>query len=382
MNRRDFLQLSALMPAMPYNPALFANIKVDIKNPPILLLIELKGGNDGLNTLIPIDDPQYRNLRPKIAIPQSGAIMLDDGFAMHGALAPLLPFWESGDMAWVHGLGYPNPNRSHFRSIEIWETASGEDGYDLQGWLSKLYPQRSDELKAVVVGSDLGPLADSAFDKIVMEDFKTFRALTKQLKKIRAETSNPALAHAIDVQNNVHQNAQTLIDTLKVHRSSTVSFPKNQFGKRLDQVSQLINSGLGASLYKVELGGFDTHRGQVKRHQQLLSQLSGGLESFARSMQEAGYWDDVLVMTYSEFGRRVAENRSGGTDHGTAAAHFLLGGRLRGGLHGRAPSLDNLVKSDLAYTTDFRALYHAIATQWLKTSSPWGMYPVLELIDS
>ena len=382
MNRRDFLQLSALLPGIYYAPALFANAKEEITKPPILVLIELKGGNDGLNTLIPMDDPFYHILRPKIAIPKSDAIMLHDGFAMHGSLAPLLPLWESGDMAWVHALGYPNANKSHFRSIEIWETGSETEAYDRQGWLSKLYPQSSTELKAVAVGSDAGPLAGSAFDKIVMEDVKTFRSLTKQLKKVRAETSNPALAHALDVQNNVYNNAQTLIDTLKTPHSSSVSFPSHRFGRRLNQVSQLINSGLGASFYKVELGGFDTHFGQVNRHQRLLSQLSSGLKPFVTSMQEAGHWDNVLIMTYSEFGRRASENRSGGTDHGTAAAQFLLGGRLRGGLYGRAPSLDDLVKSDLKHTTDFRSLYHSVAKQWLNMSSPWSDYPYLKLIDS
>ena len=380
MNRREFLQLSTLLPAFSSSPILFASTSRD--TPPILVLIELKGGNDGLNTLVPIDDPQYRNLRPNIAVPPSEAIRLDDGFAMHGSLAQLSPFWDSGDMAWVHGLGYPNPNRSHFRSIEIWETGSEADDYDLQGWLSKLYPQRSDGLKAVVVGGDAGPLVGSVFDKVVMGNIKTFRALTRHLKKVRAETSNPALAHALDVQNNLYQNAQKLINTLKTPHESNVSFPNYQFGKRLEQVSQLINSGLGASFYKVELGGFDTHRSQVNRHKRLLSQLSGGLESFAKSMQAAGQWDNVLIMTYSEFGRRVGENQSGGTDHGTAAAHFMLGGRVRGGLHGQAPSLDDLVGNDLIHTVDFRSLYHAVATQWLKTSSPWGGHQALKLIES
>ena len=382
MKRREFLQLFGLLPAISYSPALFASTNRDLMKPPILVLIELKGGNDGLNTLIPIDDPQYRTLRPRIAIPQSDAIKLGDGVAMHDSLAPLLPLWESGDMAWVQGLGYPSPNKSHFRSIEIWETGSEVDGYDSQGWLSKLYPQRSNDLKAIVVGSDAGPLAGSAFDKVVMEDVKTFRALTKQLKKVRTETSNPALSHALDVQNNVHQNAQALINTLKAPYSSAVSFPRYQFGRRLEQVSQLISSGLGASIYKVELGGFDTHYGQIRRHQRQLSQLSGGLESFVQSMQEVGQWDNVLIMTYSEFGRRAGENRSGGTDHGTAAAHFMLGGRVKGGLHGQAPSLDNLEENDLIHTVDFRSVYHTIATQWLSTSSPWDMHQVLNLIDS
>ena len=382
MNRREFLQLSMLLPTISCAPNLFANTEHPTKLPPILVLIELKGGNDGLNTLIPIDDPQYRNLRPRIAIPRSDVLMLKDGFGMHSGLASLLPLWKSGDMAWIHGLGYPNPNRSHFRSIEIWETGNEADDYDLKGWLSKLYTQSNTELKAVVVGSDAGPLAESTFDKIVMENVKTFRALTKQLKKVRAETTNPALAHALDVQNNIHQNTQTLIDTLKTPRTSTVSFPKHKFGKKLDQVSQLINSGLGASLYKVELGGFDTHRGQANRHQRLMSHLASGLDSFAQSMQEAGHWDNILMMTYSEFGRRAGENRSGGTDHGTAAAHFLLGGRVKGGLHGQAPSLDDLVNNDLVHTTDFRSLYHTVATHWLDRPSPWGTYQTLKLIDS
>jgi uncharacterized protein (DUF1501 family) len=308
--------------------------------------------------------------------------MLDDGFAMHNALSPLLPLWQSGDMAWIHGLGYDNPIRSHFRSIEIWETGNEPNNYDLEGWVSKLYPQDNEQLKAIVVGSDSGPLTGSQFEKIIMEDIKSFSALTKHLNKVQAQTTNPALARIIEVQNNVHKNAKTLVEILKKHPANTHSFPRHAFGKRLEQTASLINSGLGATVYKVELSGFDTHRGQLNRHKRLLSQLAGGLDAFRQSMQQSGQWDNVLIMTYSEFGRRAAENLSGGTDHGTAAAHMILGGRVNGGLHGKAPRLDLLHRSDLVHTTDFRSLYHTIATQWLNTSSPWKTQPVIDLIKS
>lgn len=380
MNRRHFLQLSALLPTLGLAPEIFAN-QSDQKAP-VLLLVELKGGNDGLNTLIPVDNPAYYRLRPTLSIPASSALNTGNGFAMHPALKPLQNHWQSKDMAWLHGLGYENPNRSHFRSIEIWETGSDANRYDDQGWIAKLYPQAERTLNGMVVGSDSGPLDNSEFSTLVMDDAKSFIRLSKRLREVRAETSNPALAHVLDVQNNVQHNSQKVIEILQKTSNVNISFPNTKFGKRLAQTAHLITNGLGAGIYKVELGGFDTHRSQKQRHHTLLNQLATGLDAFTSAMQQAGRWDNTLIMTYSEFGRRAAENKSGGTDHGTAAAHFALGGRVTGGFHGTAPDLDNLQSGDLQYTSDFRKLYHSVATQWLGQVSPWHKFGSFDLIHS
>ena len=382
MNRRDFLQLASMLPTLGLSPELFAKTN-SAKAAPILLLVELKGANDGLNTLIPIDDPNYYSLRPKIAVSKQSALNIGNGFAMHSSMKELLPYWQTGNMAWLQGLGYAEPNRSHFRSIEIWETASNPNAYETEGWLTKLYTQQTDQLRGVVIGSDAGPLAGEKFDTIIMEDAKSFAALSKRLKEVRATSSNSALSRVLDVQNNVHQNSKRVINALAHTKSTGVAFPKSKFGKQLEQTAHLINSGLGANIFKVELSGFDTHRGQERKHINLLKHLSQGLAAFSKTMQQTGNWDNTLIMTYSEFGRRAAENKSGGTDHGTAAAQMVMGGRVRGGLHGTAPRLDQLDNNgDLIYTSDFRSMYHTVATQWLGRPSPWNHLPGFQLIHS
>ena len=381
MNRREFIQLPSLLPTLGLSSNLFAN--TNRINAPILLLVELKGANDGLNTLVPIEDDNYRKLRPTIALDSANTVNLNDGFAMHKSLSPLMKYWGAGEMAWLHGLGYPNPNRSHFRSIEIWESGSDSDEYDTEGWLSKLYAQRTPDLTGVVIGSDAGPMAGETLDTLVMDNAKSYEALAKRLKAVQAQTSNSALSRVLAVQNNVQKNAKSVIQTLNGAQSSKVKFPKHKFGKQVEQASHLIRNSLGASIYKVELGGFDTHRGQIKTQARLLQQLAQGLSAFAEEMKHHGQWNNVMVMTYSEFGRRASENKSGGTDHGTAAAHFVMGGRVKGGFHGTAPRLDQLEgNGDLIHTADFRSLYNTVATQWLKRPSPWSSFAPYQLIHT
>ena len=184
------------------------------------------------------------------------------------------------------------------------------------------------------------------------------------------------------MQNNVQHNSQRVIEILQQTSSSEVQFPNTKFGKRLAQAAHLINNGLGAGIYKIELSGFDTHQNQASRHNALLAQLADGLDAFSQAMLESGQWDNTLIMTYSEFGRRATENKSGGTDHGTAAAHMVMGGRVKGGLHGSAPDLSALQSNDLVYTSDFRKLYHSVATQWLGQASPWEKFGAFDLIQS
>lgn len=393
IDRRRFLQMMAAAPLLSFSPSLFAQQK---NNKKILLLVELKGGNDALNTLVPYEDPNYYRLRPKLGIKANQILKLGNGLGMNPAMKALLPEWQAGDMAWVQGIGYPEPNRSHFRSIEIWETASQSNQYLDNGWVAQLYVSTSlsnraangkaKNLQGVAIGSDAGPFEGSGFNGLLMQDKNSFLSLTKKIKAVQASTANNALSHVLGVQNNVHSNAQQVTEKLQKARGSGVSFPRNKFGRQLETTTQIISSGLDVPVFKVELGSFDTHNNQLKRHQNLLTQLSEGLAAFSTAMKKAGLWDDVLIVTYSEFGRRVIENKSGGTDHGTAAAHFALGGRVKGGVHkgliGKTPSLSDLDENDLKYTTDFRSYYHTIATQWLGVDSRWKNQGVLPLIET
>lgn len=385
IDRRRFLQLCAAVPALSLSPSLLA---AGAKRKPILLLVELKGGNDALNTLVPYEDDNYYRLRPKIALKSNSVLKLGNGMGLHSAMKPLLPAWQAGDMAWVQSVGYPDPNRSHFRSIEIWETGSKSDEYLNDGWIAQMYQTQNlgDKLQGVTIGSDSGPLDGKAFNSLLIQNKKSFMSLTKQLKAVQESTSNDVLAHVLSVQNNIKSNAQLVSERLQKVKSTGVKFPKGKFAKQLETTAQIITSGIEAPVYKVELGSFDTHNNQLKRQETLLKQLSQGLNAFSKAMKKVGLWDDVLIVTYSEFGRRANENKSGGTDHGTAAAHFALGGRVKGGIHkgmlGVTPSLSDLDNNDLKYTTDFRTYYNTIASQWMNINSPWNNFGELSLIET
>ena len=386
-DRRLFLQMMAATPMLAMTPSLLAKTRSTEKN--LLLLVELKGGNDALNTLVPYEDPQYYHLRPKLGIKENNLLKLGNGFGLNKAMQSLFPFWQSGDMAWVQGLGYPEPNRSHFRSIEIWETASQANQYLDDGWVAQCYAMQNRHAKTIqgiTIGSDVGPLQGRHFNGLSMRDKKGFIALTKQIKAVQGKTQRNALSHLLGVQNNVYQNAQIVMKRLQTASATGVQFPRNKFGRQLETTAQIILSGIDVPVYKVELGSFDTHNNQAKRQTRLLTQLSEGLAAFSASMQKAGLWDNMLIMTYSEFGRRAIENKSAGTDHGTAAAHFALGGRVQGGINkgliGSTPSLTDLDSNDLKFTTDFRAYYHTIATQWLGNATLWNEHALLPLITA
>ena len=368
MNRREFLQYSSLMPLAGMLPdAMAAGQRPDR----IVLLVELKGANDGLNTLIPFRDDFYYKARPKIAI--KNGIPLKGDMALNPYLKQLMPLWNEGQMAWVQGVGYSRPSRSHFHSIDVWETASTRHNED-RGWLTRVLPTRGNSVNGIVLGdNNLGPMGGKNGAAVAMEDPKTFLRQTKYLNKTQFHATNPSLAHMLKTQNQINNAA---IELGRVHRGrrSPVRFPTSRFGRKLELVTQMIINGMDTPVYKVSLEGFDLHAGQTNPHNNLMNHLGGGLKSFSDAMKRAGLWNNVLVMTYSEFGRRVAENKSGGTDHGAAAPHFVLGGRVRGGLHGRQPSLDpsKLYDGDLVHTVDFREMYATLAQRWWRRPNPWA----------
>jgi len=367
MNRREFLQYTSLMPLAGMIPDAFA---AGQRPGQIVVLVELKGGNDGLNTLIPFRDDNYHKARPSLRI--KNPIPLKDNIAMNPYLKQLLPLWKEGNMAWIQGVGYSRPSRSHFHSIDIWETASTRNN-EIRGWLSRVLPARHNAVNGIVLGdNNLGPMAGPSGSGVAMEDPKTFLRQTKYLNKKHYKPANASMAHMLNIQGQINITAEQLKRTYNGRRSS-VRFPNSRFGRKLEQVSQMIVNGMDAPVYKVSLEGFDTHAGQVDQHNNLMNHLGGGLSAFSTAMKQAKLWDNVVVVTYSEFGRRVAQNNSGGTDHGSAAAHFAIGGRVRGGMYGKQPSLDpsKLYDGDLIHTVDFREVYATLAQRWWRRPNPW-----------
>lgn len=369
MNRRDFLQYASLLPLAGMAPTAFAAAATN-PSKKILVMVELKGGNDGLNTLIPFRDDDYHRARPKIRV--KNGIPLKDNMAMNPYLKQLLPLWKEGNMAWIQGVGYNNPSRSHFHSMDVWETASTRNNSS-QGWLSRVLPARQNAVNGIVLGdSNLGPMAGANSSAVAMEDPKTFLRQTKYLNKRGFKIANSSMAHMLNVQNQINTAAKEL-SRINNGKRSPVRFPPSAFGRKLETVTKMIINGMDTPVYKVSLEGFDTHAGQVDQHNNLMNHLGGGLKAFSDAMKKAGLWDNVMVVTYSEFGRRVAENNSGGTDHGSAAPHMAIGGAVRGGLYGKQPSLapDKLRDGDMLHTVDFREVYATIAQRWWRRPNPW-----------
>jgi len=335
-----------------------------------VVLIELNGGNDGLNTVVPYRDPLYRDFRPTLALPHDQIAQLDENLGLHPALAPLMPHWQRQHMAIALGVGYPQPNLSHFQSIDIWETASA-DGDD-DGWIARLFaknpPPKTAAADGIILGRDrLGPLAGPRMRTLGMRKPKALRQVAMRDGDDRPTASWPALAHILKTRKQLRQSAAQIIEKRLDTLDLGTTFPKHGFGQQMQTAARLIIGGTGVPVIKCSLGSFDTHGNQKNTHARLLAQLATGVAAFAAAMEHAGRWDEVLLMTYGEFGRRPRENASGGTDHGTAAPHFVLGGRVRGGFQGEQPPLDRLEGNNLAYRLHFNRLYASIARDW------WGL---------
>ena len=385
MKRRDFLKLTAAgLSAASISPSLFAMNKASHTNHSnkVVVLIHLEGGNDGLNTLIPYANPTYYKLRPKLAIPADRAIHLDKETAMHPSLGSLMPYWKKGEMAWLQGLGYAQPDLSHFRSIDVWESASSSNEYIKEGWLSRVLPSMTDGLHGIVLGQGIGPLAGARINAVEMENPATFLNQAKLIEDMSYVQSNSAsMNHLLGVQNQLYSTAEELTHKLRRQVPIRANFPRSAFGHQMHSIAEMIVSGVNSPVYKAKLSGFDTHAGQLTSHKNSLFHLSGVLQAFAQSMKAAGRWDDVVVMTYSEFGRRVKENRSGGTDHGTAAAHLVMGGKVNGGIYGDSPDLDNLEEGNLRYNQDFKSAYGTLASRWWRTDNPWKNFDEIPFLS-
>jgi len=373
MDRRTFLQSSlaaAALPALGVGSAsvAFAAAPTGANYRNLLVLIELKGGNDGLNTLVPHADPTYYALRPKLAIAHDSVLPLSERAGLHPALAPLLPFWQDKELAVLQGVGYPAPNLSHFRSIEIWDTASSSDDYVAEGWLSRAFtaapvPRVFAADGVIIGGNDLGPLAGGGTRAIALSNTDAFLRQAR-LATPDGEARNKAYRHILRVEGDIVQAAARL----DAHRVLATEFPAGGFGNAVHTACQIIANPSSVAVVRLSLSGFDTHSGQSATQARLLGELARGIAALKGALDELGRWNETLILTYAEFGRRPRENLSGGTDHGTASVHFALGGRVAGGFYGQAPALDRLGgDGNVGHAIDFRAVYATVLDRW------WGV---------
>jgi uncharacterized protein (DUF1501 family) len=381
------------------------------KDHPILVVLQLAGGNDGLNTLVPFEDDLYFKARPTLAIPKEQVLSLDGLVGLSPNLAPLKDLYDGGNLAIVQGVGYPNPNRSHFRSTEIWQTASDSQQNLTKGWIGRYFDSccaGADPTVGVVLGEQLpeafnaahptgvaiGRPANLGFDRENDPDESRLFAELNGLEPASmsgdsiGNLSGPSKSgvSALEYLQRTALDAQVSTEKIKQVLKGTkneATYPRNQLSNSLALISRLIAGGLPTRVYYASQGGYDTHAGQSNTHKRLLSELAASLAAFCNDLKAKGIFDRVLVMTFSEFGRRVKENANGGTDHGTAAPMFVCGGAVKPGLYGRQPSLNGLDAGDLLYTVDFRSVYSSILANWMKAPAAHVLgrdFPKLNLV--
>jgi uncharacterized protein (DUF1501 family) len=334
-----------------------------------LVLLHLSGGNDGLNTVIPFADPAYAKLRPKIGIAPDKVVTLSPSLGLHPALASLQPAWAAKDMAIVLGLGYPNPDFSHFRSGDIWQSGSGSDQTMSDGWAGRLFVNGGMASQAVADTVIVNTGAGAAFQasgatSVVLQNG------TLNTGWIQAPVAGSASRPA-SLQGVLASDAEIIAAAAGLKPVSgvtlPVTFPKTSIGNTLAEAARIILSGVTVPAIAAQDGSYDSHHDQLTMQNQRLTDLGAAIAAFRDTLIGAGKWDKVLLMTFAEFGRRAYENGSGGTDHGTANAHFLLGGGVQGGFYGTYPSLTDLDNGNLKFTTDYRQLYSTVGTSW------WGV---------
>lgn len=384
--RREFLQQAAVFSALGFAPQFLAraadpavNAIQGFKDDRVLVVVQLGGGNDGLNTLVPYGDDAYYRARPKLGLPKDKLLPLNDHLALNAKLEGLMRLHDNGKLGIVQGVGYPNPDRSHFRSMEIWHTASDADQFLGHGWIGRYFDNCCDGTARPQAGMAVGPERPQAFEGargfgIASENPRRFGWETGDLfdDEHLFEAVNTPASGAPDTldflrhtaMNALHGSRQVRAAAERGKVSAQVQAPQRRSINQLDTVAGLIRGGLETRIYYVSTSGFDTHSNQLTQHDGLLGNVGEALAKFQAQLEADGTADRVTTMVFSEFGRRVQENGSAGTDHGTAAPLFLIGNHVRPGLHGKTPSLTDLDDGDLKYTTDFRGIYASLLEDW------------------
>jgi len=424
--RREFLRTTVLGSALSWTlPAFLANTLSALqseaadsatqittgKDSTILVVLQMAGGNDGLNTVVPYSNDFYHRARPKIGLSADKIIKVDGDIGFHGALTGFKNLYDAGNLAVVQGVGYPNPNRSHFRSTEIWQTASDSEKIEKYGWLGRYFDNAcsgADPTVGVTIGSQLPEAFFAKTPKgICFNNPQNYRfmasgATEESYKKLNElemssplpdggptmapeENSGGSIAmlpagmpmtggRAVDFISRTALDAQLSSEKVRdvaARVQNQAVYPGSVLGNSLKLVAKLIGGGLPTRVYYVSQGGYDTHTNQLGTQQRLLQDLGDSTKAFVDDLKAQGNMQRVLVMTFSEFGRRVNENANGGTDHGAAAPIFVVGNKVKAGLLGRYPSLapQDLYQGDIKYNVDFRNVYASVLENWLKTKS-------------
>ena len=404
LTRRDFMQRLAVFSAAGFAPRFITNASAEevraidgFKDDRVLVVVQLGGGNDGLNTVVPFTNDLYHNARPQLRLGKDDLLPITDDLALNGQLKGMQRLYGDGKVAVMQNVGYPNPDRSHFRSMEIWHTASDSDTYYGDGWIGRYFDNNCSGTAKPQAGMAVGNNRPQAF-----EGSKGFGVATDHPEKFGWDEGNHGDTEDVFLNlNGDHATQNGTLDFLRHTTTQAVASSErvrmaaehggvegqivrgNRSIDQLQAVAGLIRGGLETRIYYVSMGGFDTHANQANAHPNLLRNVDEGLAAFQEQLERDGTAGRVTTLVFSEFGRRVKENGSGGTDHGTAAPMFLLGNHVKGGVHGSLPDLANLDKGDLRYSIDFRSVYASVLENWFETdSSPVlkGTFDTLDII--
>ncbi len=357
------------------------------KDGKILVVVQLAGGNDGLNTIVPFADDNYYRARPRLGVQRDDLIQLDDFVGLNNAAGDLTELLSEGWGNVIHGVGYPNPNRSHFRSMDVWHSADPTTETPKDGWLGRFFdaqcsgvdpknpnaaPEPPDATTGVAMSEEL-PLAMQGRRVTPMtfetpDDYQYGGSDPDAFKQLNQPRQGDAgnLDFLTRTALDAKASSEQILAALGGF-ASRADYPRGGFGNDLRTTAAMISANLPTRVYYVSLGGFDTHANQAGRHQQLLRQFAQGVKAFWQDMKATGHAERVLMMSFSEFGRRVKENNGAGTDHGAAAPMFLFGPSVQPGTLGRHPSLTDLDNGDLKYTLDFRHVYSSVLGNWLES---------------
>lgn len=369
---RSILSESAVAPAPLVQP----------EDPTVLVVIQLSGGNDGINTLIPYGLGGYFDARPTLAMAEGEVLAIDGKVGLHPSLQGLYDLYGKGRLAIVQGVGYPNPDRSHFRSMDIWQTAE-PDKIGSVGWLGRYIRTSLADVHNPLKALQIGHYENKSFhaDGInvpVMQTLDTFRLVDP---KTKADWQNRIAQSFLDMYDPKKQSVRiqvacrcgaeayesvAAIQSLGAAYRNKIEYPKSAIGGDLQLIAQLLSGQSGTRVFYAQLGGFDDHAQEKVQHARLLKEMDAAIAAFYADLEENGLAERVVTVIFSEFGRRVKENGSGGTDHGTAAPVFVLGRKVKGGLYGAYPSLTDIDRNgDLKYEVDFRSVYFTLIDRWL-----------------
>ena len=376
MKRREFLKQTSLASSLMLVPSFVSAFdNFNIKGHKRLVIIQLEGGNDGLNTFVPYRNDFYFKNRPTLAIKGENLIKATDEVGFHSSLAPLKRLYDNGYVSIINNVGYPNPNRSHFRSMDIWQTASHSNQSLTSGWIGRYLDaygsvpydaiEVDESLSLAMKGESLSAIATNNAQRL----FKTSQE--PYLKKIIEHNSDNHLSehnlgYLYKTLIAAESSAKHIYETSKTF-NSVQTYPNTGFAKQLKTTAEFINSGLQTKVYYTSLGGFDTHANQISTQSRLLGHYAEGIESFVNDLKQNGTFKDTLILTFSEFGRRVKQNAAIGTDHGAANNVFIIGENLKQqGFYNELANLDDLdANGDLKFEIDFRTIYATILNKWL-----------------